>query len=524
MTPEKAHMDLDNIENQWDLIVIGGGITGAGILREAVRFGLRTLLLEKNDFAGGTSSKSSKLVHGGLRYLKQGRFLLTRTAVKEREALLREAPGLVEPLQFFVPVFSGQHPGKWALETGLTMYDLIAGKKQHRYDEKTDFAALIPGIRRPGLTGGFSFFDARSDDTRLVMRLINDAVANGGWALNYTKVTRILRNKQGRLTGVGAKDTETGRGRDLTARAVINATGAWVETLHTPPDTGYHLRPLRGSHLVFPADKLPVPCGISYMHPEDNRAVFIGPWEGAVLVGTTELDHTADLDIEPGISAAEARYLMQGLHALFPDLEISLQDCRASFAGVRPVLSRGKRDPSSETREHLIWTKEGLVSITGGKLTTFRKLAWDALMAARPFLPDFATGSRAPAFEKIPVPQTAAGPLNAQTLQKLYGRYGMAARQITENAEAADLALIPGTRTVWAELPHVAAHESVRHLEDILLRRVRLGLLIDGGGLPEMARIRQLLEPFLAWDDSRWLSEIERYRKTWKRCYAPPKA
>ncbi len=516
-------MEIDSIGQDWDLIVIGGGITGAGILREAVRYGLRTLLLEKTDFAGGTSGKSSKLVHGGLRYLKQGRFLLTRTAVKEREALLREAPGLVEPLKFFVPVFSGQRPGKWALETGLTMYDLIAGKKQHRYDEKTDFSGLIPGIRRPGLTGGFSFFDARSDDTRLVMRLINDAVANGGWALNYTKVTRILRSKQGRLTGVRAKDTETGRGRDLTARAVINATGAWVETLHGPPEKGYRLRPLRGSHLVFPADKLPVPCGISFMHPEDNRAVFIVPWEGAVLAGTTDLDHRENLENEPKISRAEAHYLMQGIHGIFPHLDISLQDCRASFAGVRPVLSRGNRPPSSESREHLLWTNDGLVSVTGGKLTTFRKLAWDALMAARPFLPDFATGSRAPAFEKIPVPEMPDNPLSAQALRRLYGRYGMAAREMTENAEIENLTQIPGTRTVWAELPHVAAHEYVRHLEDILLRRVRLGLLLDGGGLPEMARIRRLLTPALAWDDNRWSLEIESYRKLWRRCYAPPR-
>jgi glycerol-3-phosphate dehydrogenase len=515
-------MDMDGINKDWDLIVIGGGITGAGILREAVRYGLRTLLLEKNDFAWGTSSKSSKLVHGGLRYLKQGRFLLTRTAVKEREALLREAPGLVEPIKFLVPVFSGQSPGKWALETGLTMYDIIAGKKRHHYNDKADFSGFIPGIRESGLTGGFSFFDARSDDTRLVMRLINDAVAHGGYALNYTQAAQILRNNKGRLTGVRAKETETGRDRDLTACAVINATGAWVETIHASPKKGYHLRPLRGSHLVFPADKLPVPCGISYMHPEDKRAVFIIPWEGAVLAGTTDLDHTDDLVAEPRISTKEARYLMKGIQSLFPDLDISLRDCLASFAGIRPVLSRGDRPPSSESREHGVWTNEGLVSVTGGKLTTFRRLAWDALMAARPFLPDFSTGSRAPAFEKIPVPEIPDGQISKKALRRLYGRYGMAARRITENAETGDLDEIPGTRTVWAELPHVAANEFVRHLEDIMLRRVRLGLLLDSGGLKHMDRIKRLLSPALPWDHNRWTEELERYSKLWTRCYAPP--
>ncbi len=515
-------VDINSISNDWDLIVIGGGITGAAILREAVRYGLRTLLIEKNDFAWGTSSKSSKLVHGGLRYLKQGRFLLTRAAVKEREALLQEAPGLVEPIKFCVPVFSGQSPGKWALETGLTMYDIIAGKKQHRYNDKADFSGFIPGIRADGLTGGFSFFDARSDDTRLVMRLINDAIAHGGWALNYTRAAQILRNDKGRLTGVRASDPETGRTRDLTTGAVINATGAWVETLHPSPKKGYRLRPLRGSHLVFPADKLPVPCGISYMHPEDKRAVFIIPWEGAVLAGTTDLDHTAELDIEPRISAGEARYLMKGIRSLFPDLDISLHDCLASFAGIRPVLSHSDRPPSSESREHGVWTDEGLVSVTGGKLTTFRRLAWDALMAARPFLPEFSTGSRAPAFEKIPVPEIPGGQLSGKILRRLYGRYGMAARQITENAQTGDLSEIPGTRTLWAELPHVAANEFARHLEDILLRRVRLGLLLVSGGMQHMDHIKRLLSPVLPWDDNRWTEEIERYAKLWTRCYAPP--
>ena len=516
-------MELSSVNKKWDLIIIGGGITGAGVLREAVRFGLRTLLLEKNDFAWGTSSKSSKLVHGGLRYLKQGRFLLTRAAVKEREALLREAPGLVEPIKFLVPVFSGQSPGKWAIETGLTMYDIIAGKKQHRYNNKAGFSGFIPGIRESGLKGGFSFFDARSDDTRLVMRLVNDAVAQGGWALNYTTVFEILRDTQGRLAGIRAKDTETGQTRDLAASAVINATGAWVETIHASPKKGYHLRPLRGSHLVFPAARLPVPCGISHMHPEDKRAVFIIPWEGAVLVGTTDLDHTDDLDIEPRVSTEEARYLMQGIRSLFPDLDISLRDCLASFAGVRPVLSRSDRPPSSESREHEVWADAGLVSVTGGKLTTFRRLAWDALMAARPFLPEFTTGRRAPAFEKIPVPDTPDTQISQKALRRLYGRYGMAARQIIENAEADDLGKIPGTETLWAELPHVAANEFIRHLEDIMLRRVRLGLLLDGGGLKHLDRIKRLLSPVLPWDSSRWTEEIERYQKRWKRCYAPPR-
>ncbi len=512
---------MGGISTNWDLIVIGGGITGAGILKEAVRCGLRTLLLEKNDFAWGTSSRSSKLVHGGLRYLKQGRFLLTRAAVRERDALLQEAPGLVEPIEFYVPVYAGQRPGRWALATGLTLYDFIAGKKQHHYSGRTEFCDLIPGIRADGLTGGFSFFDARSDDTRLVMRLLNDAVALGGRALNYTGAVQIRRNGKDRLTGLQARETETGRTFELEAGAVINATGAWVESLHAAPRKGGRLRPLRGSHLVFAQDKIPIPGGISYIHPDDRRAVFMVPWEGAVLAGTTDLDHHEALDIEPRINPAEARYLIRGIRSIFPDLDISLQDCLASFTGIRPVLSRGDRPPSDESREHGVWAHKGLVSVTGGKLTTFRRLAWDALMAARPFLPAFNTPGRAPAFETIPLPEMAPDRISPETLRRLYGRYGSAARQIIADAGAGDLEQIPGTRTIWAELPHVAAYEFVHHLEDIMLRRVRLGLLLANGGRQHLERIQHLLAPVLPWDQNRWEQEIERYLKLWARCYAP---
>ena len=516
-------MNISNITSHWDLVIIGGGITGAGILREAVNMGLQTLLVEQKDFAWGTSSRSSKLVHGGLRYLKEGHFLLTKMAVEEREHLLREAPGLVEPLEFLLPVYEHQHPGKHTLQIGLSLYDLMARDHQHRFYEKTDFYRRLPYVRQQDLKGGFFFYDAQVDDSRLVLRLINESVADGAGALNYTTATRILRNDTGVVVGVEIEDTETRESRTLETRTVINATGCWAERLHPSPDPDRHLRPLRGSHLVFPAEVLPIKFGVSFLHPRDNRAVFALPWEGAVLVGTTDLDHKADLSLEPSITESEIIYLLEGLNTIFPSLEISLNDCISTFAGVRPVVSEGRLSPSEESREHVVWVDKGLVTVTGGKLTTFRRLAWDALKAARPFLPsEKLPDKQKPIFSRPPDKPPSRFGLADTVWHRLYGRYGQGAEAMVQAAAPRDLELIPGTHTLWAELPFVAANEWVRHLSDLLLRRVRIGLLTAQGGKEHLKRIRSLCRPALPWDNKRWKEEMAMYLKHWNRYHGLP--
>ena len=369
-------MNLKDIDQHWDLIVIGGGITGAGVLREAGRMGLKTLLVEQKDFAWGTSSRSAKLVHGGLRYLKEGKFLLTRESVIGRERLLKEAPGLVEPLEFLMPMYAGRGPGKWAMRIGLTVYDLMAGKKRHSFRSAEQVTALAPGIKQDGLTGGFRFVDAQVDDARLVLRLIRESIRDGACALNYTSVVQVMRDARSRVVGATLEDAESHETRELSARAVINATGAWAERLHPSPEPGKHLRPLRGSHLVFPASVLPVGRAIALTHPTDRRPVYVLPWEGVILFGTTDVDHPEDISYEPAITPEEAGYLMHALEVFFPSLRISLADCISTFAGIRAVLSEGKRAPSQESREHVVWVDNGLVTVTGGKLTTFYRLAW----------------------------------------------------------------------------------------------------------------------------------------------------
>jgi len=516
-------MNLKEIPDKWDLIIIGGGITGAGIFREAARMGITVILIEQRDFAWGTSSRSSKLVHGGLRYLKEGHFRMTKIAVEERERLLKEAPGLVESLGFLLPIYEDQRPGKRTMQVGLSLYDIMARERQHHYYDGETFKQMLPHINSNGLKGGFEFLDAQVDDSRLVLRLINEAVASGASALNYTAVKRIKRNDEGQVVGVKVEDVETHETKKITSPVVINATGSWAEKLHPSPEPRRHLRPLRGSHLVFPAEVLPLTKGFSFIHPADNRAVFVVPWEGAVLVGTTDLDHAENLSVEPKITEEEVFYLMQGIQAMFPPLNISLNDCLCAFAGIRPVLSEGKLKPSEESREHVVWIKDGLITVTGGKLTTFRRLAIDALKAAKPYLPKTATINRkAPAFEEVPEKPLLGYGLTPQIWRRLYGRYGMAAEALVRKAKHRDLSIIPGTHTLWAELPYVAQNEQIRHLTDLLLRRVRIGLLTPEGGKAYLKRIKKSCNKVLPWDRQRWKEETRTYLDHWLHAHALP--
>ncbi len=512
-------MRLEAIEKEWDVVVAGGGVTGAGILRESVRRGLRTLLVERKDFAWGTSSRSSKLIHGGLRYLKEGNFSLTRESVRERDCLLREAPGLVTPMEFRIPIYKGRKPGVWAMEIGLTIYDLISGKHTHRYYEKNAYAAIEPLVEMRGLKGGFSFRDAGVDDARLVLRLISDSERAGGLALNYTRMLRVERNRDGDVCGATLEDVESRETVCVRTPLVINATGAWAEALHPSPEKTRHLRPLRGSHLIFPQKSIPIETAMSFFNPCDGRQLFAVPWEGAVLVGTTDIDHEASLSEEPSAAQAEIAYLLQGMNAIYPSLKLTSRDALSSFAGVRPVVGEGRVSADKESREHVIWKDRGLVTVTGGKLTTFRVLAKDALSAARDYLPaHLRTEPSEPMFEAL---QAAPANLPVEIHKRLWGRYGRETSVMLESAPADHLEVIPGTRTLWAELPHAALRENIRHLDDLLLRRVRIGLLLPEGGKHQMDQIREICRPALPWSDAVWDREIEDYLKMWRACYSP---
>lgn len=506
----------------WDLIVVGGGISGAGILREAARRGWRCLLIEQRDFAWGTSSRSSKMVHGGLRYIAKGQFALTRDSVHERQRLLAEAPGLVDPLSFVMPHYQGQFPGPKVFGTLLRVYDALAGKRNHRFYPKPSLNYLAPGLKAQDLLGGTRFFDAVTDDARLVMRVLGEARADGGEALNGVKVLELTR-ADGRVTGLLAEDVETGQHLQFNAGVVAQATGAWADRLRKPQG-GEHIRPLRGSHLLLPAWRLPLAHAFSFMHASDRRPVFVFPWEGATVIGTTDLDHSDDVDLEARISAEEVTYLLSACAQQFPHAQISASDVLSTWAGVRPVVASNTvgTKPSDEKREHVLWTEPGSVTLAGGKLTTFRLLALEVLNACAPMLGKTISDSGGAVFRPLPTANIAG--LGANQQRRLAGRYGGQLPLLLPLIDELGTDCIGATDTLWAELAFAAEHELVLHLDDLLLRRTRVGLLLAHGASAYLPRIREICQPRLAWSDERWQREQQNYLALWQRCYSLPAA
>jgi len=508
---------------EWDVLVIGGGITGAGILRQCIHAGLRAALVEADDFASGTSSRSSKLVHGGLRYLKNAQIKVTLESVHEREYLLKQGRGLINRLGFLYPILPGDHMPGWVFGAGLTIYDIMAHQWSHRSYDAEDLRELCPSLTVPGLRGGYRFFDANTDDARLVLRLLREAVAGGALALNYARVESLIQKSARQVCGAVVRDTsgESNRQVEARARVVINATGAWADVLRSEIGRKPLLRPLRGSHLVFSGERLPLTRAVSFLHPSDGRPVFAIPWEGAVIFGTTDVDHRTDLVTDPTISASEQEYLLSALQFVFPSLQLTPADVVATYSGLRPVINSGKADPSKESREYALWDEDGLLTVSGGKLTTFRIMAREALKAVRRHLGTIRFDPETPVLDAIP-PEAEAffeeTRLDASQRLRLLARYGPEAAALF-SAAGLDLEPVCGTPYLWAELRQAARAEAVVHLDDLLLRRVRMGLLIPEGGLRLIARIRSTVQGELGWDDTRWQAEVDVYVQLCQAAY-----
>jgi glycerol-3-phosphate dehydrogenase len=513
-----------DIDHPWDIIIVGGGITGAGLLRLAAKTGLRALLLEAKDFSSGTSSRSSKLVHGGFRYLYNRQFDVTRESVREREWLMREARHLVTPLPFILPNYKRYRYRNQLFAAGVMMYDLLAPKWQHERVSERRAVVWCPGLCVDGMKAAWRYYDGVVDDSRLVLRVIREAVRSGGTAISYARVSGLLRTADGRVRGVRVSDTSSPHGREmeLEAAVVINATGPWSDELRETLGGQERLRRLRGSHLVFPHERLPIQSAVTFFHPADRRAMFIIPWDGTTMVGTTDLDHPRHLELdfeETFASQGEVDYMLEGINTVFPDAKLTLDDAAASFAGLRPVIRGDASSPSKESRRHAIWEEDGMITITGGKLTTFRIMAEQAIKAALKLLPGDTDLTDRRMFDPLPKRQPRLIPL--LKWQYLVGRYGEDTPALLSAARDGELESIAGLLNVWAELRWAARDEAVVHLDDLMLRRVRLGLCLPVGGIHLLAQIRAIVQPELGWDDVRWSLEVERYQKIWRMYYAP---
>ncbi len=528
-------------EQVWDMIIIGGGITGAGVLREAARQGLKALLVEQRDFAWGTSSRSSKMVHGGLRYLGMGDISLTRHSLHERERLLTEVPGLVERMGYYFTLRKKSSPPSWGVKGLLWLYDRIAGIRDHHSASKQELAQQFPGIDQSELKGSFYYTDAVTDDSRLVLRVLQEAVAAGGCAINYVRVNKLIKNNDGPVQAVSVvnkqnEDAQGGEALEIKAPVIVNATGAWADRLRNQLNPEKRVRPLRGSHLVVPLTKLPVSCALTLMHPTDQRAMFIFPWQGRTVIGTTDLDHPQDLDTEASISQQEIDYLLEATTTLFPSSALNQNDIISTWAGVRPVIGSDKshakhaesssstqaKAPSKERRDHAVWSDRNLITVSGGKLTTFRLIALDVLNAAKVFLPPMPQANDDRVFAEVTSHANTLLPDNPQLGQQLLNRYGERANELLQSANADEFVAIADTDFCLAECRWALREEAVVHVDDLLLRRTRLGLLLPQGGAELFSHLQQLFQQELSWSEQQWQGELTRYQNLWRKHYFLP--
>ena len=462
----------------FDVAIIGGGATGLGLAVDAAARGFSVALLEADDFAKGTSSRATKLVHGGVRYLAQGNVGLVREALRERAILLANAPHLVRPLPFLIPLhgWRGRLRDRFFYGSGLRVYDALAGDAglgPTTWLGRDAVVAEAPAVRRQGLAGGLRYLDAQFDDARLAVALARTAIGLGACVLNHCRVTGLLRDAGGRIAGVEAEDRETGRGFSVAAGCIVNAAGVWVDGVRRMDDAAAvdMVAPSQGAHLVV--DRAFFPGGSALLVPKtaDGRVLFAVPWEGAVILGTTDTPRS-DLPLEPRPLAEEADFIL-GEAARHLDRAPTRADVRSAWAGLRPLVrpATGGGDTKRISREHaIVVSQHGLVTVTGGKWTTYRAMAEDVLarcFAAGLLPPRPAGATRSLRLVGAPAAGTPAEAISAAPGLHLYG------------SEAADVAALPGASDeilpgfTEAMVRFAARREYARTVEDVLARRSR---------------------------------------------------
>jgi glycerol-3-phosphate dehydrogenase len=479
----------------WDVLIIGGGATGLGAAVDAASRGYRTVLLEQGDFAQATSSRSTKLVHGGLRYLKQGNLAFVRESLLERNRLLANAPSLVRPLDFIVPL------ERWYdrpfLGAGLKLYDWLArGNQPHpsRHLSRAETLKLIPNVRADALRGGALYSDAQFDDTRLAVSLAATASAHGAVVLNYVRAEALLR-EGGRVAGAEARDVESGELIRVRARTVINATGIFTDALRRQEDPAAQpiLTYSQGAHLVLPREFFPGDAAMLVPKTSDGRVLFLVPWLGRVILGTTDTPVPA-AEMEPRPLAAEVDFLLE--HAAhYLERQPGPGDIRSVYAGIRPLVTPGKAARTSAiSRDHTVLVgKGGVVTVTGGKWTTYRRMAEDAVTRAAQ-VGGLPTKASVTAMLKLAVPETDG---------------------------AGELSLHPDLPLTREAVLRAVRHESARHLDDVLSRRSRSLLLDARATLVVAPAVADLMAAELGWDPARRERELADFVAL-ARGYLPP--
>jgi glycerol-3-phosphate dehydrogenase len=516
-----------------DVLVVGGGITGTGIALDAITRGLSTALLEQRDLASGTSSRSSKLVHGGLRYLEMFDFRLVREALQERGLLLtRLAPHLVRPVAFLYPLHHAwERPYVGA---GLILYDGMAmagrydmGVPRHRHLFRRQIARIAPDLKVEALAGAIRYYDCQVDDARLTLMVARTAASNGALIAPRTRVTGFLREGE-RVVGVRAEDLETDEQFDVRARVVINAAGVWTDEIQEMVGGrgSLNVQASKGIHLVVPRDRIRSEAG--FITKTEKSVLFVIPWGRHWIIGTT--DTPWDLDkAHPAASKADIDYLLNHVNTLLSD-PLDHDDVEGVYAGLRPLLKAEVEATSKLSREHTVVAPvPGLVLIGGGKLTTYRVMAKDAIDVAVPTLRDL-TGSAVRESITDRVPLAGAQGFETRTNQRvmlsrktgipvgridhLLGRFGGLVDEVLDLVrERPELAEpLPGAEDYLSvEIVYAVSHEGARHLDDVLTRRTRISIETFDRGVSAAAPAAGLMAGVLGWDQARTADEVDHY-------------
>jgi glycerol-3-phosphate dehydrogenase len=510
-------------DDRFDVLVIGGGITGAGVALDAASRGLRTALVERHDFASGTSSKSSKLVHGGLRYLQQREIRLVYEALYERQRAIENAPHLVRVLPFLVPLLTrgGVIDRRLVrlLGTALWMYDLSGGlrigKRHHRVDVDTALAHM-PSLARDRVAGAYVYYDAQADDARLTLAIARTAAGYGATIANYTAVRALLRDGE---RVAGARVDADGTEFDVRARAVVNAAGVWsddVRALDEGADPA-SIRPAKGIHITLPWEMVRNDIAAIVPVRDDRRMVFVVPWGDTTYVGTTDTDYDGPLD-DPPCTPADVDYLLAALNGICTE-KLTASDVVGTWAGLRPLLRTGRSSRTADlSRRHTVRVSpSGVVTVTGGKLTTYRRMAADAVDEVVTVLGDSVGSSRTRHLrlaggEGIAPPEAALEP---STHEHLTGRYGTGAEHVQSLvADEPDLGapLVAGLPYLRAEARYAVRDEMARTLDDVLSRRTRARLLARDASADAAASVAELIAPDLGWSEAERDAQVAAYR------------
>jgi glycerol-3-phosphate dehydrogenase len=545
---------LDKVSTEaFDLLIIGGGITGAGTALDAALRGLRVALVEKRDFAAGTSSRSTKLIHGGLRYLEHFDFRLVREGLHERFILAKIAPQLVRPFPFVIPIYQDlqrnyDHPLK--IRAGLLFYDLLAGGyrfEKHRRLSNDQALKLAPQLDPHGLTGAFLYYDALTDDSRLVIEVIKSAHQRRASLMNYACVTDFIKGKDGKIIGAQLRDELTGRTIEVRARVIINATGVWTEdTIKLNKGDGDYLtkrvRPSKGIHLTVSVDRLRVESAWLIPSLSERRFYFVVPWNGRVNIGTTDTDYEGDKD-SPKAEAGEVSEILAAINSYFSGAQLAPSDVISSWAGLRPLISDPNARETAEIsrKEELFETSDGLISISGGKLTTYRRMAERAVDLTVTRLSErFGIRAGAARTDEVAINGGAMlrkelekavqhivenEKLSFQTAEHLVFTYGSNYGRLLEimsEDERLREPLVEGLPQLCAEVVHAVRHEMAMTPADVLARRTRLAVLAGDGSLKCAPVAAYWMAKELGWDDQEMKRQIVIFASEYHREYKTP--